>query len=358
MTFAYVPSTNSISGKSNRKIHCQGLVQHFQIRKVFRPVISFNLKPEIRYKTEYMDMKKSFLILAALLLSVVASAQEKHIITSDGVDLYVNVRGEGKPCLYLHGGPGSGSYWLEKFAGDSLEKHFRMIYLDQRGVGRSTSPADGNFSLERMVKDFEEVREALGISQWVTLGHSFGGLLQMGYVLQHPSAVEAMVMINCSLNMGMNFKTSWCPKACEFMEINDRSYYEDESIPLHVRWDSLITALNSSDLMWQMCFASREEMDLMNSTYGDLPAWNGDFSETAMKIDDYTADFTKATAKVNVPVLFIYSTRDWIIGPEHYKTALFPEMMLQSIDAAHIPFFGGNAGISEAIRIFRSKYRL
>ena len=303
-------------------------------------------------------MKKSLLFLAAILLAASATAQEKHVITSDGVDLYVNVKGVGTPCLYLHGGPGSGSYWLEKFAGDSLEKHFRMIYLDQRGVGRSTSPADGNFSMERMVKDFEEVREALGISQWVTLGHSFGGLLQMGYALRHPSAIEAMVMINCSLNMGLNFKTSWCPKACEFLGITDMSYFTDESIALNTRWDSLIGLLNKNDMMWKMGFASREEMDLLNSTYGELPAWNGDFSNAAMKMDDYAADFTKATAKVNIPVLFIYGTRDWMIGPEHYKTAAFPEMMLQSIDAVHMPFLGDNAGIMKAISAFQKKYRL
>ena len=301
-------------------------------------------------------MKKSFLLLTALLLAAVVYAQEKHVITSDSVYLYVNVKGEGTPCLYLHGGPGSGSYWLEKFVGDSLEKHFRMIYLDQRGVGRSTSPADGNFSMERMVKDFEEEREALGIGRWITLGHSFGGLLQMGYALRHPSTVDAMIMINASLNMGMNFKTSWCPKACEFLGITDRSYFGDESIPLHIRWDSLITALNSSDLMWKMGFASREEMDLMNSTYGELPSWNGDFSEVAMKMDDYAVDFTESSATVSVPVLFIYSTRDWMIGPEHYKTVKFPEMMLQGIDAVHIPFFGDNADIMQAIRIFRKKY--
>jgi proline iminopeptidase len=303
-------------------------------------------------------MKKSFLFLTALLLAAVACAQERHIVTTDGVDLYVNVKGKGIPCLYLHGGPGSGSYWLEKFAGDSLEKHFRMIYLDQRGVGRSTSPADGNFTMERMVKDFEEVREALGISRWVTLGNSFGGLLQMGYALRHPSAVEAMVMINCSLNMGMNFKTSWCPKACEFLGITDRSYYEDESIPLHIRWDSLITTLNSSDLMWKMGFASREEMDIMNSSYAEFSSWNSDFSEVAMRMEDYAEDFTGATAKVNMPVLFIYGTRDWMIGPEHYKMAAFPDMMLQSIDAVHLPFFGDNADIMKAISTFQKKYRL
>jgi len=103
------------------------------------------------------------------------------------VDLYENVKGKGTPCLNIHGGPGSGSYWHEKFAGDSLEQHFQMIYLDQRGVGRSTSPNDQNYSLDRMVKDFEEVRILLGIEQWLTLGHSFGGLLQMGYVISKPN---------------------------------------------------------------------------------------------------------------------------------------------------------------------------
>lgn len=303
-------------------------------------------------------MKKSLLFLTAFLLAALACAQEKHIVTTDGVDLYVNVKGVGTPCLYLHGGPGSGSYWLEKFAGDSLEKHFRMIYLDQRGVGRSTSPADGNFSMERMVKDFEEVREALGISQWVTMGHSFGGLLQMGYIVRHPEAVSAMVMINCSLNMGLNFKTSWCPKACEFLGISDRSYFTDESIPLNTRWDSLIGLLNKNDMIWKMGFASREEMDLLNSTYGELQSWNGDFSNAAMNMDDYAADFTKATAKVNAPVLFIYGTRDWMIGPEHYMTAEFPEIMLCGIEAGHMPFFGNNAEIMKAIGSFQKKYRL
>lgn len=87
---------------------------------------------------------KRIVFAGMLLLTVMTlQAQEKTILTSDSVSLYVNVKGKGTPCLYLHGGPGSGSYWLEKFFGDYLEQHFQMIYLDQRGVGRSTSPLDG-----------------------------------------------------------------------------------------------------------------------------------------------------------------------------------------------------------------------
>ncbi len=57
-----------------------------------------------------------------------------------------------------------------------------MIYLDQRGVCWSSSLKDGNYSMDRMIQDFEEVRETLGIKEWFTLGHSFGGILQIGVV--------------------------------------------------------------------------------------------------------------------------------------------------------------------------------
>ena len=134
-------------------------------------------------------------VLTAINLSLMG--QEKLITTSDGVQLYANVKGSGPACLYVHGGPGSGSYWMEVFMGDSLEQHFRMIYLDQRGVGRSSGSNDGNYSLERMVQDFEEVRISLGIKEWFTIGHSFGGVLQMAYVKNNPEVNKGLMFINC-----------------------------------------------------------------------------------------------------------------------------------------------------------------
>lgn len=135
-------------------------------------------------------MRRITLLLFLLIsISIQGQAQEREILTSDGVKLYVKVKGTGTPYLYLHGGPGSGSHWLEKFFGDYLEQHFQMIYLDQRGVCRSSSPKDNNYSLERMILDFEEVREALGIGEWLTLGHSFGGILQMAYSSQKNDSI-------------------------------------------------------------------------------------------------------------------------------------------------------------------------
>src|SRR5690606_1601658 len=113
---------------------------------------------------------KKYTLLLLLFLGNLLLAQEQRIVTTDGVELYVKVEGKGTPLLYVHGGPGSGSFWLEECFGDFLEENFTVIYLDQRGVGRSTSPDDGNFTMDRVTLDFEEVRQALGYEQWLTLG--------------------------------------------------------------------------------------------------------------------------------------------------------------------------------------------
>jgi proline iminopeptidase len=284
-------------------------------------------------------------------------AQERQVLTSDGVRLYVKVKGRGTPCLYIHGGPGSGSFWLEKFCGDFLEQHFQMIYLDQRGVCRSSSPKDKNYSMDRMVKDFEEVRVALGIKQWVTLGHSFGGILQMGYAQHCSPVIKGMIMINCGLNLKECYDSSWCPKAAEFLNVTNCQYFKDGTIPIIVRWDSLIHALNKNDLMWKMGYSCRKNMEIMNATFDEIPNWNSEFGNTALTINDYWGDFQKETVNMTMPVLFFYGKKDWMVGPEHYKGIKFPNIMLWGSDVGHIPFIENKEDMIKAIESYIDKYK-
>jgi proline iminopeptidase len=192
------------------------------------------------------------------------SAACRHVTTSDGVKLYFEVRGKGTPCLYLHGGPGSGSYWLEKFSGDMLEKYFQMIYLDQRGVARSGSPKDGNYSMDRMVQDFEEIRAALGIRKWVILGHSFGGILQVGYAERHPQVIKGMIMLNCSLDLNATLQET-LPHACELLNMSDAEPCTNSKMPLLDRVQVVYGKLREKDLFWKMAYASRQSSDMLEN---------------------------------------------------------------------------------------------
>ncbi len=278
------------------------------------------------------------------------------IHTSDGVDLTIEVKGQGLPCLYLHGGPGSGSYWAEKFSAGTLEQYFQMIYLDQRGVARSTSPRDGNYSLERMVQDFEEVRAALGIGQWLTMGHSFGGIFQVGYAQRRPQTILGMVMLNCALNLMESSRGSWIRKACEFLEIADPAPYLDEATPLPQRMQTLINLLRERDLFWKMSYASKESSEQLNATFGEIPNWNGDQEDAILGYPEYFDDYSAATAELVMPVLFFYGLTDWMVGPGHYRCARFPNMLLWPSEVGHVAILENKPDLENAIAAFVDRY--
>lgn len=198
-------------------------------------------------------MKKIFLILTLLLLlSNLSNAQKQTYVTSDSVSLFINVKGKGTPCLYIHGGPGSGSYWMEKFSGDILEKRFQMIYLDLRGVGRSGSPSNGNYTMERMLQDFEEIRKHLEIKQWTIMGHSFSGTMVTEYAYRHPNAINALMMFNCSLNLNESITKSWLPKATELLGIQNDAFYKSDTIPMTDKLQRIFPLLNEKGIMWKV----------------------------------------------------------------------------------------------------------
>lgn len=239
-----------------------------------------------------------------------------------------------------------------------MEQHFTMIYLDQRGVGRSTSPADKNFSMNRMTQDFEEVRKELGIESWLTMGHSFGGILQMGYLQEFPEVQKGMLMVNCTLNINESFCESWSPKAAEILGQKDSPTCETDTIPLLQRMGIHINKLREKDLFWKMAYQDKKSDSIMNATYNDLPNYNYDLSSNALSIQEYWKDYKSATASTDIPVLFFYGTQDWMVGPNHYKGIEFPNMMLWKNEGGHIPFIENKEDLSQAVLSYKEKFSL
>jgi len=303
-------------------------------------------------------MKRIGIVVAFLAICSSLFSQGRYIKTSDDVNLYVTVKGKGIPCLYVHGGPGAGSYWMEKFAGDILESRFQMIYLDQRGTCRSSSPKDGNYSMERMAKDFEEVKEALGIKEWITMGHSFGGILQMGYVKFFPQSTSGMIMICCTLYSKESFETSWGPKACEFLGLKDTALYSDQSIPFMERWVKFFPLLNEKNISWKMQYERKESSDLMAKTFGEVSNFNWDFEGHMIGMDEYfNVSYKPMTSGVMQPVLYFYGTRDWSVGPSHFKGIEFPNMLLKSFNGGHAPFLENRKELENAIDLYLKQYK-
>jgi proline iminopeptidase len=121
-----------------------------------------------------------------------------------GTNLFVDQRGpvDAPALLFLHGGPGSGTYDFLSFQGDALARRLRLIAVDQRGVQHS-DPLEGEVTEDDLIADFEAVRQALGITTWSLLGHSYGGRLALRYAVLHPAIVERAIFENPAWDMDL-----------------------------------------------------------------------------------------------------------------------------------------------------------
>jgi proline iminopeptidase len=146
---------------------------------------------------------KRLLFLLLCLLAAPAAAENRaalapgaHETVVNGVRLWYRVAGRerGVPVVYLHGGPGQGSQSFAKFAGPELEKGLRMVYLDQRGSGRSERPWNRAYSLDLLVDDLEKLRIAWGVPKLALVGQSFGTALGMEYAARYPEHVSHLVL--------------------------------------------------------------------------------------------------------------------------------------------------------------------
>ena len=113
----------------------------------------------------------------------------------DGHTVYFEQCGnpDGKPAIFVHGGPGGG--------GDVGARRFfdptgyRIVVFDQRGAGRSRPEASlSDNTTWHLVADMERLRERLGIGQWLVFGGSWGSTLSLAYAQRHPAAVSELVL--------------------------------------------------------------------------------------------------------------------------------------------------------------------
>ncbi|HIC83484.1 MAG TPA: prolyl aminopeptidase [Candidatus Marinimicrobia bacterium] len=118
-----------------------------------------------------------------------------HLPVSDLHTIYVEESGNknGKPVIFLHGGPGGGvdPKYRRYFNPDK----WHIIMFDQRGCGKSTPFAElkENTTWD-LVDDIEKIRKHLSIDRWVIYGGSWGSTLLLAYSQTYPDSCKALIL--------------------------------------------------------------------------------------------------------------------------------------------------------------------
>ncbi len=118
---------------------------------------------------------------------------------------------DGKPAVYLHGGPGSGCTPTSRrfFDPDA----YRIVLFDQRNCGRSRPHASdpsvdlANNTTQNLVADLERLREHLGIERWLLFGGSWASTLGLTYAETHPRRVSELVLFG--VTTGRHSEIDW-----------------------------------------------------------------------------------------------------------------------------------------------------
>lgn len=156
---------------------------------------------------------------------------------------------EGKPAVFVHGGPGAGC--------DARARRFfdpdayRIVLFDQRGCGRSRPHASlMDNTTWHLVDDMEKLRKHLGIERWLVFGGSWGSTLSLAYAQTHPKCVSELVLRGIFLLT--QFELQW------FYQAGASAFFPDH-------WERYIAAI-----------PKRERGDLLHAfhkrlTSGDRP---------------------------------------------------------------------------------------
>lgn len=110
------------------------------------------------------------------------------------VELYVHERGQGRPLVALHGGPGlDGSVWFP-WLDPLAEEGWRVLAPDHRANGRSDAGDPALWTVGQMADDVEALVGALRLERPVIMGWSFGSFVAQSHMARHGTA-DAYVLV-------------------------------------------------------------------------------------------------------------------------------------------------------------------
>ena len=134
----------------------------------------------------------------------------RRVAAPDGADLHVEEHGPeaGAPTLLMtHGWDLDATAWY--YEKRHLADRFRLVLWDLPGLGLSSQPADGRYSLERMAQALKAVLDATAGGRPVVLvGHSIGGMTILTFCRLFPETlgreVAGIVLVNTTYTMPLN----------------------------------------------------------------------------------------------------------------------------------------------------------
>jgi pimeloyl-ACP methyl ester carboxylesterase len=114
----------------------------------------------------------------------------------NGLHVYYEIHGNGRPMVLLHGGLGSGEMFGPILP--SLAANHRVVLPDLQGHGR-TADVDRPIDVRTMADDAVALIDALGLEKPDLVGYSLGGGVAFWTAVKYPDKVGKLVMASANI---------------------------------------------------------------------------------------------------------------------------------------------------------------
>jgi pimeloyl-ACP methyl ester carboxylesterase len=120
------------------------------------------------------------------------STHQGQFVEVNGLNMYYQEYGSGRPLILIHGGAVTSNMWQPFLP--SFVPHFRVITPDSRGHGKTNNPNDEQLSYHLMADDVAAFIQALNLSKPLVFGYSDGGQIALEIGMRYPGLTGALVL--------------------------------------------------------------------------------------------------------------------------------------------------------------------
>lgn len=128
----------------------------------------------------------------------------ERFVEVEGRRIFIREHGNGAPLVLLHGFPQTGDAW--RSVADKLAGRNRVFVPDLPGYGRSDAAVNAEISTVSRV--LVHALQAAGVEKFALVGHDWGGSIALRIALDHPEAVEKLVVVNAPFR-SLDLRHGW-----------------------------------------------------------------------------------------------------------------------------------------------------
>jgi len=155
-------------------------------------------------------------------------------------------QGYQKTMVLFHGKNFLGAYF-EDIIQKLSEKGYRVIVPDQIGFGKSSKPANYQYSFQQLAVNTDELLKSLKVEKFELFGHSMGGMLATRYALMFPDKVTKLYLVDpigledwktmtSYRTVDENYQAELKKTAEDIKQYQVKSYYDGGWMPKYQKW--------------------------------------------------------------------------------------------------------------------------